>query len=47
MSIQRGEALSSDARWQDKGQQVQRATQDIPSEHEKELLYHEGDRILD
>ena len=41
-----GQALFSGAQRQDRGQQAQTATQEVPSEREEELLYPEGDRAL-
>ena len=41
-----GQALSSGAQRQDKGQRAQTATQELPSEYE-EKLYSEGDRALE
>ena len=42
-----GQTLFSGAQWQDKGQQAQTEAQEVPSEHEKELLPSEGDRALE
>ena len=41
-----GQALFSGAQWQDKGQWAQTEAQDVPSEHEEELLPSEGDGAL-
>ena len=35
------------AQWQDKGQWAQTEAQEVPSEHEEELLPSEGDRALE
>ena len=42
-----GQALFSGAQWQDKGQWAQTEAQEVPSEHEEELLPSEGDRALE
>ena len=41
-----GQALFSGAQRQDKGQWAQTEAQEVPSEHEEELLPSEGDRAL-
>jgi len=41
-----GQALSSGAQWQDKGQPAQTEAEEDPAEHEEELLRSEGDRAL-
>ena len=41
-----GQALFSGAQWQDKGQWAQTEAQEVPSEHEEELLPSEGDGAL-
>ena len=41
-----GQTLSSGAQRQDKGQRAQTKAQEVPSEHEEELLHSEGDRAL-
>ena len=46
MSGEWGQALSSGAQWQDKGQWAQTEAQEVPSEHEEELLPSEGDGAL-
>ena len=35
------------AQWQDKWKQAQTEAQEVPSEHEEEVLYSEGDRALE
>ena len=47
MSRGRGQALFSGARWQDKGQWAQTATQEFPPECEEKLVYPDGDRALE
>ena len=47
MSGGRGQTLSSGAQRQDKGQWAQTEAQDVPSEHEEELLPSEGDVALE
>ena len=42
-----GQALFSGAQWQDKGQWAQTEAQQVPSEHEEELLLSEGDGALE
>ena len=42
-----GQALFSGAQRQDKGQQAQTEAQEVPSEHEEELLPSEGDGALE
>ena len=42
-----GQALFNGAQWQDKGQWAQTEAQEVPSEHEEELLPSEGDRALE
>ena len=39
-----GQALFSGAQWQDKGQRAQTEAEEVPSEHEEELLPSEADR---
>ena len=46
MSGEWGQALFSDAQRQDKGQWAQTEAQEVPSEHEEELLHSEGDGAL-
>ena len=41
-----GQALFSGAQWQDKGQWAQTEAQEVPSEHEEELV-SEGDGALE
>jgi len=41
-----GQTLFSDAQRQDKGQQAQTEAEEVPSEHEEELLPSEGDGAL-
>ncbi|PKU41592.1 hypothetical protein llap_8091 [Limosa lapponica baueri] len=41
-----GSRLSSGAHQQDKRQQAQTVTPEIPSQHEEKFLYFEGDRAL-
>ena len=41
------QTLFSGARQQDKGQRTQTEAQEVPSEHEEELLPSEGDRPLE
>jgi len=43
----RGQALFSSAQRQDKGQWAQTEAQEVPSEHEEELLPSEGDGALE
>ena len=38
--------LSSGAQWQDKGQRAQTEAEQVPAEHEEELLPSEGDGAL-
>ena len=40
-------ALTCGAQWQDKGQWAQTEAQEVPSEHEEELLHCEGDGALE
>ena len=47
MSGGRGQTRSSCAQRQDKRQWAQTEAQEVPSEHEEELLYFEGDRALE
>ena len=47
MSGGRGPILFSNAQWQDKGQRAQTEAQEVPSEHEEELLPSEGDGALE
>ena len=42
-----GQTLFSVAQWQDKGQWAQTEAQEVPSEHEEELLHSEGDGALE
>jgi len=42
-----GQALFSGAQRQDKGQRAQTEAQEVPSEHEEELLLSEGDGALE
>ena len=42
-----GQTLFSGAQRQDKGQWAQTEAQEVPSEHEEELLPSEGDRALE
>ena len=46
MSGEWGQALSSGAQRQDKGQWAQTEAEEVPSESEEELLPSEGDRAL-
>ena len=46
MSGGRGQTLSSGAQRQDKGQWAQTEAEEVPSEHEEELLPSEGDGAL-
>ena len=39
--------VPSDAQWQDKGQWAQTEAQEVPSEHEEELLPSEGDGAVE
>jgi len=41
-----GQTLFSGAQRQDKGQRAQTEAEEVPSEHEEELLPSEGDRAL-
>ena len=41
-----GQTLSSGAQWQDKGQWAQTEAEEVPAEHEEELLHCEGDGAL-
>jgi len=43
----RGQALFSSAQRQDKGQWAQTEAQEVPSEHEEELLPSDGDGALE
>jgi len=45
-SLEWGQALFSGAQWQDKEQQVQTGTQEVPYKHREGLLYCEGDRAV-
>ena len=47
MSGGRGQTLFSSAQWQDKGQRAQTEAEEVPGEHEEELLHSEGDGALD
>jgi len=42
-----GQTLFSSAQRQDKGQRAQNEAQEVPSEHEEELLPSEGDGALE
>ena len=42
-----GQTLSSGAQRQDKGQRAQTEAEEVPAEHEEELLPSEGDGALD
>jgi len=42
-----GQTLFSGAQRQDKGQWAQTEAQEVPSEHEEELLYSQGDGALE
>ena len=42
-----GQTLFSSVQWQDKGQWAQAEAQEVPSEHEEELLPSEGDGALE
>jgi len=42
-----GQALFSGAQRQDKGQQAQIKAEEVPAEHEEELLHSEGDGALE
>ena len=42
-----GQALFSGAQQQDKGQWAQTEAEEVPAEHEEELLPSEGDRALE
>ena len=42
MSGERGQALFSGAQWQDKGQWAQTEAEEVPSEHEEELLHSDS-----
>ena len=42
-----GQTLFSSAQWQDKGQRAETEAQEVPSEHEEELLPCEGDGALE
>jgi len=42
----RGQTLSSGAQQQDKGQRAQTEAEEVPAEHEEELLPSEGDGAL-
>ena len=41
------QSLFSGAQWQDKGQWAQTEAQEVPSEHDEELLHSEGDGALE
>ena len=47
MSRARAQSLFSGAQRQDKGQWAQTEAQEVPSEHEEELLHSEGDGALE
>ena len=42
-----GQTLFGGAQQQDKGQRAQTEAEEVPSEHEEELLYSEGDGALE
>ena len=42
-----GQTLFSGAQWQDKRQQAQTEAQEVPAEHEEELIYSEGEGALE
>ena len=42
-----GQTLFSGAQWQDKGQRAQTEAEEVPAEHEEELLHSEGDGALE
>ena len=42
-----GQTLFSGAQWQDKGKWVQTEAEEVPPEHEKELLHFEGDGAVE
>ena len=42
-----GQTPFSSAQRQDKGQRAQTEAQEVPSEHEEELVHSEGDRALE
>ena len=42
-----GQALFSSGQWQDKGQWAQTEGEEVPSEHEEDLLPSEGDGALE
>ena len=42
-----GQTLFSGAQRQDKGQRAQTEAEEVPAEHEEELLYSEGDGALE
>jgi len=42
-----GQTVFSGAQQQDKGQRAQTEAQEVPAEHEEELLHSEGDRALE
>ena len=47
MSEGRGQTLFSGAQRQDKGQRAQTEAEEVPAEHEEELLSSEGDGALE
>ena len=47
MSRAWGQTLFTGAQWQYKGQRAQTEAQEVPSEHEEELLPSEGDGALE
>ena len=47
MSGGRGQTLSSGAQRQDKGQWAQTEAEEVPAEHEEEILHFEGDAALE
>ena len=47
MSGGQGQTLSSGAQRQDKGQRAQTEAEEVPAEHEEELLHSEGDGALE
>ena len=42
-----GQAPFSGAQRQDKGQRAQTEAEEVPSEHEEQLLHSEGDRAME
>ena len=47
MSGGQDQTLFSGAQWQDKGQRAQTEAEEVPTEHEEELLHSEGDGALE